>query len=88
MFRTSARKRALFRQVNKRICDVSASAGPADTYELVCECGDTNCRHHVVVPADVYDGAVRNGRRYLVAPGHELPWETVVGQGTTYCVVA
>jgi hypothetical protein len=88
MFRTSSRKRALFRQVNERICDVSASAGPAESYELICECGTTDCTDRVVVPADVYDGAVRNGRRYLVAPGHVLPWETVLGQGSTYAVVA
>jgi len=84
MFRTSARKRALFRQVNERICDVSVG----ETYELICECDSTGCREHVVVPADVFDGAVRQGRRYLVAPGHNSPWETVLGRGPTYAVVA
>ena len=44
---------ALFRQVNERIQEVSDDLGPAEEgagYQILCECGDTDCTSSLQSP--------------------------------------
>jgi hypothetical protein len=68
----AVRKRALFREVNERIRDVSRRFGFASsTYEFFCECTRLECRLRVEVTGEHYDEVVAHSRRYLVAAEHE-----------------
>jgi hypothetical protein len=76
---TAARRRALFREVNERIRDVSRQFGlPTGSYEVFCECTRPECQLRVVVPGEVYDEIVAGGRQYLVAPGHEEATDGII----------
>jgi hypothetical protein len=68
----AVRKRALFREVNERIRDVSRRFGFASgSYEFFCECTRSDCFVRVELPGDLYDEIVAGGHRFLVAEGHE-----------------
>ena len=72
MIDPAARKRALFREVNERIRDVSRRFGFASsTYEFFCECTRPECLLRVEVTGEHYDKIVADSRRYLVAAEHE-----------------
>ena len=72
MIDPAIRKRALFREVNVRIRDVSRKLGFAgDTYEVFCECTRPDCLLRIEVTGEFFDEVVADGRRYLVASGHE-----------------
>jgi hypothetical protein len=88
MLRNAARKRALFREVNERIHDVSASFGLTSSYEILCECTSTDCSQRVPVPGLVHSEVVADGQRFVVAPGHERASDWVIGRGETYAVIA
>jgi hypothetical protein len=61
----------LFREVNERIRDITATLGPVDgLYEFFCECG---CLQRVEVPETVYDEVRRHEGQHLFARGHEQP---------------
>jgi len=68
----AVRKRALFREVNERIRDLSRRFGfAAGSYEVFCECERADCLLRIEVTGDVFDEIVADGRRYLVAAEHE-----------------
>ncbi len=68
----AVRKRALFREVNERIRDVSRRFGfVSGTYEFFCECTHPECLLRVRVTGELYDEIVADSRRYLVAAEHE-----------------
>jgi hypothetical protein len=68
----SIRKRALFREVNERMRDVSRRYGFASgSYEFFCECTRFDCLLRVELTGDVYDEIVADGQHYLLAKGHE-----------------
>lgn len=72
MIDPAVRKRALFREVNERIRDVSRRFGFASgTYEFFCECTRPECLLRVEVTGEHYDEVVADSRRYLVAAEHE-----------------
>ena len=65
------RKRALFREVNERIRDVSREFGDPPSYHLLCECTNLDCLRRLVVPVDAYEHVRLADDRFLVVPGHE-----------------
>ena len=72
MIDAAVRKRALFREVNERIRDVSRRFGvAAGSYEVFCECTRPDCLLRIEVRGEAYDAIVADGRRFLVAAEHE-----------------
>jgi hypothetical protein len=65
-----ARTEALFRDVNERIAE-SAEGFDAHQADFVCECGDQACTERVPATLDEYEQVRRDGRRFLIRPGHE-----------------
>jgi hypothetical protein len=77
----AVRKRALFREVNERIRDVSRRFGFATgSYEVFCECTRADCLVRIEVTGELYDEIVADGRRYLIAAGHEESTEAVAAE--------
>jgi hypothetical protein len=78
-----ARNEALFREVNERIREAGERFRdpPAQEYEFFCECPDTSCVERVALTLAEYEAIRQDPRRFLVAPGHEVPEiEHVVAQ--------
>ena len=72
-----AENEALFRQVNERV--VGRGRRPAESFEIVCECADTECMEHLRVTAELYERARREPTDFLLKPGHSKPeFETVI----------
>ena len=72
MIDATTQKRTIFREVNKRIRDLSRRYGFASgNYEFFCECTRPDCLLRVEMPGGVYDEIVADERRFLVAEGHE-----------------
>ncbi len=83
-----ARTESLFRDVNERIAEVAERLG-SDDAEFVCECADPACGERLEAPLDEYEQVRRDGVRFLVAPGHEMPeYEHIVGRRSDHQVVA
>lgn len=78
-----ARNEDFFRSVNERIREVAGSHGPDDhVYEFICECADSTCTDRVELTSREYERVRTDGRRFVIAPGHELSRiETVVDEG-------
>jgi hypothetical protein len=82
----AAKNEDLFREVNERIRDVSAS-NKAHEFEVVCECTDATCREGVAFFPGEYEAVRAEGARF-VAPGHDSPpIERIVEQTDRYWVV-
>jgi hypothetical protein len=64
-----ARRRLLFREVNKAIRSVSVRNGLVD-YHVFCECERAECGARIDVPASLYEDVLA-GERFVVVPGHE-----------------
>jgi response regulator RpfG family c-di-GMP phosphodiesterase/GGDEF domain-containing protein len=61
---------------------------PADTFEIVCECGDACCREPITVGQEEYASGRAHQRRFLVTPGHEIPdAERVISETDRFRVV-
>jgi len=72
-----AENEALFRQVNERV--VGRERRPAETFEIVCECADTQCMEHLRVTTEVYERTRSVPTDFLLKPGHAKPeYETVI----------
>jgi hypothetical protein len=68
---------AQFRQVNERV--VGSERRPAETFEIVCECADTQCMEHLRVTTEVYERTRSEPTDFLLKPGHAKPeYETVI----------
>jgi hypothetical protein len=68
----AARTESLFRDVNERIAE--AAEGLHTSYaEFVCECADPTCDERFAAHLEEYEAVRADGRRFLVAPGHEVP---------------
>jgi hypothetical protein len=64
---------AIFRDVNERIKEVSASFFALDAGELadfVCECSADECHDAVPLSRSEYEAVRSHPRHFLVAPGH------------------
>lgn len=83
---------ALFREVNERINEVSASQfgfEPSEHAEFVCECSLEDCHEPVSMTRPEYEEVRANGSHFLVAPGHvwASPVERTVAQYDRFWVV-
>jgi hypothetical protein len=83
------RNQQLFREVNKRIREVSTSfdlTGP-DSADFVCERGNTNCTEQITIALNEYARVSRSGGYFLVLPGHERSGQRIVRRTDQYVVV-
>jgi hypothetical protein len=67
-----ARTESLFRDVNERIAEAAKDLGVSYA-EFVCECADPACDERFAAHLEEYEAVRADGRRFLVAPGHEEP---------------
>jgi hypothetical protein len=86
--RRIARNEAVFRRVNEALrtgrWPDAGTAGDA----FRCECARLGCTRLIELTAAEYERIRAHPRRFLVAPGHELPEaENVVERGEGYIVV-
>jgi len=76
----------LFRQVNERV--IGAGRRPAEHFEIICECAETDCLEHVLVTTEAYERARSQPTDFLLKPGHAKPeFETVVDSYETFVLV-
>ena len=79
---------ALFREVNERIDQLHEGQGGVASFEIVCECCDSECIERFPISSSEYEALRRFARRFAVVPGHERPEiERAVEQRERYVVV-
>jgi len=80
---------AVFRAVNERIEALNeAFAVVTDTFEVVCECGDSECVEQISITKDGYEHVRSDATLFIVAPGHEAPdLEDIIEEHDEYSVV-
>ena len=79
---------ALFREVNERIDRLHDELGGANSFEIVCECGDASCIERFNITSGEYEDLRRDVHRFALVPGHEQPeFERVVETRRAYLVV-
>jgi hypothetical protein len=85
----AARNEALFREVNEQARRLAARHGGVSRQEfaVVCECSDDRCVERLHLSVDAYEDIRRDGRQFVVAPGHEGEFEEVVAREAAYVVV-
>ncbi|MGH3090796.1 MAG: hypothetical protein ACRDOG_00475 [Gaiellaceae bacterium] len=84
--RQIARNEALFREVNERIREISASE--AGTIDFLCECGDSECTSAVPLTEAEYQRVRAEPDLFVVRPGHEIEnVEELVGRNERFSVV-
>lgn len=86
--RRVARNEDLFREANEAI---ERGLWPGDEHRavrFVCECARVDCGRMVELSLDDYERVRANPKRFVLAPGHQLPeFETVVEERPEYVVV-
>jgi hypothetical protein len=81
-------KRRLFREVNEQIRSLNTSLGIVqDNYVVLCECDEPECVKSFEVTAHLHAEIAASDRKYLVAPGHEHPADSVVDRSEQYLIV-
>lgn len=81
-----AKNEALFREVNEHV--VAGGRRPSETFEIVCECADTDCMEHLRATTEVYEHARSEPTDFLLKPGHEKPeFESVIEAPEEYELV-
>jgi hypothetical protein len=71
-FKRRAENQQLFREVNERIAELSASLEePGAPQSFVCECGRVGCSEMIEVPLAVYARVRHDGDHYVVLRDHE-----------------
>jgi hypothetical protein len=79
---------AVFRDINERIEAGTWISSASEAIAFACECAALRCNVLVELTVSEYEAVRAHPRRFLLAPGHELPAiETVVHQGEGYVVV-
>ena len=74
---------AVFGSVNEMVRPVEPT-----WMRILCECGDSGCREHIVVAQDAYSHVREHATRFLIRPGHEsVETETVVAKHLEYWTV-
>jgi hypothetical protein len=82
------RNEALFREVNERIEDVSATLVGDKPMEFLCECDDKECVEKVSATRAEYEAIRAVATHFVVLPGHEDPRvEHVVQKTERFLVV-
>ena len=81
-----ARNQTLFREVNERLNGVDRSS--ITLSEFVCECSDETCTRTLLVGPREYEAVRSIPKRFMVAPGRELPEiESVVENRERFLIV-
>ena len=85
-----ARNEAMYRAVNREIEQVAEETddGPSDELNVICECGQPDCRATLTLTIADYDEIHRQRDRFAVQPGHQDPKiERIVRETATFVVV-
>lgn len=85
-----ARNEAFFRDVNECIRGAGKPFGDggAGDYDFFCECPDPACVERIALTPAEYEAVRADSRRFLIAPGHDVPAiEHVVSEGELVAVV-
>ena len=78
----------VFREVNERVHALNDFGAQAETFSVVCECGQDTCGDMIHVDRDFYETVRGQSDRFIVVDGHVLPEiETVVEQHEGFVVV-
>ena len=80
---------ALFREVNERLREISATFGRDEAQDnYVCECADVGCTQRLQIEPAEYAAVRADGAQFVVAPGHEIgEIETLVSRNERFSVV-
>jgi len=79
---------SVFREINERIEAGTWISSPTERVAFACECAALRCNVLVELTVSEYEAVRAHPRRFLLAPGHELPAiETVVHRSDGYVVV-
>jgi hypothetical protein len=83
------RNEALFREVNERIEQISATLQVSDEkLQILCECGVPTCLEQIEVPVRDYERVRRQSTLFVILPGHEhADLEEIVERHDGYHVV-
>jgi hypothetical protein len=83
--RRVAENEALFRQVNERVV---GDRRPAESFEILCECGNAECMEHIDVTTEVYMRARGQRTDFVLKAGHAQPdLETVIEEHEQFVLV-
>jgi len=86
--RRLARNEILFRDTNEAIERGQWLADSGKHVRFRCECSRLDCNRAVPITLADYEQVRRFPRRFVLAPGHEMPEiETVVDRGEDHVVV-
>ncbi len=86
--RRVVKNEALFRQVNERIEDVSATVPASDLLEFLCECGEESCLERIELTRGEYEGVREVADRFAIKPGHaHIDFERVAETFDRYEVI-
>jgi hypothetical protein len=80
---------AVFREVNERIENLAETFDlGSEQLDLLCECGDPNCRERIVMTHSEYEQVRSESKLFAVYPGHEIPdVERVIDRRKGYDIV-
>ena len=82
-----ARNETIFREVNERI-EQLAQRGELDTLDILCECGNADCKEPLRVSIVEYERVRQHPTDFFVAPGHVIPAiEKVIDEKQSFDVV-
>ena len=85
-----AKNEALFRDVNERVKEVdrSQNSSTAETWDFLCECGNSTCLERVSLTVDEYEQVRSDPTLFVIVPGHERPEvEAVIQKHDAYYVI-
>jgi len=80
---------AVFRAANERLEELNETfATVAETYAVICECGDISCVEQFEMSPDEYRALREDPTTFAVIPGHvDLTSETLIDKRSDYVVV-
>jgi hypothetical protein len=82
----AAKGQSLFREVNERTEDLSASASFTT---FICECMDESCDQNVAVTIEEYEHLRSDANTFMVLPGHDVPEvEEIIETTDRYVIVS
>lgn len=86
---SAATYQSMFREVNERIAQLSASRALGDRrLELMCECADDTCSEPLFLMFDEYEQVRAVPTHFIVIADHVLPEvERVIRESSDYVVV-
>ena len=74
-----AQNQAIFREVNRRIAELSARFGEdAPAQGFICECSRTGCTEIINVPPETYARVRDDPTLFFLVAGHEDPGHEVI----------